>query len=320
MQDTQTPTEFLFEELRSQAHLSNRDAALILLSDRPIYSGRSPRDRIGERTFLSREVVHAQPSRINPAIYADFMQSSQTITSRVASNYGWGDAAYRQIVERYAGSAGTRMVMLLNAYGLEGRIYANATMRIRSMQLANEGDRAVMVMLAFVAAGCLADPRAASDLVERFAREKLAREIGTVVSDVRPRAQQTLFENAPDQLGLVRVVNGAIRPPIYLLSQGPQGTVVGSLPTERSCITDVEVDVSRQHLIVWHQYHKWWCQGMGSTNGTFIVRGGTEEIVVVEHPRSALARPSNPKPIELMAGDTLCLGRRTRFRVVQMSG
>ena len=319
MQDYQTPTEFLFEELRSQARLSNRDAALLLLSDKPIYSGRSPRDRIGERTFLSREVVHAQPSRINPAIYADFMQSSQTITSRIASNYGWGDEAYRQIVERFAGASGSRMVMLLNAYGLEGRIYANATMRVRSMQLASEGDRAVMVMLAFVAVGCLADPRAASDLVDRFAREKLAREIRTVVSDVQPRVQQTLFDNAPNQLGLVRVINGAVRPPIYPLSQGAQGTVVGSLPTERSCITDVEVDVSRQHLIVWYQYQQWWCQGMGSTNGTFIVRGDTDDIVVVEYPRSAQGRVSESKPIALRAGDTLCLGGQTRFRVVQMS-
>lgn len=318
MQDNQTPTEFVFEELRSQARLSNRDAAFMLLSNRAIYSGRSPRDRIGERTFLSREVVHVQPSRINPAVYGDFMNSAQTITAHIANSYGGGEKAYRQIVERYSGPSGMRMVKLLNAYGYEGRIYANTTMRIRSMQLSNEGDRAVMVVLAFVATGCLADPRAASDLVERFAREKLAREIGTVVSDVRPKAQQTIFERASDQLGLVRVINGAVRPPIYPLSQGPQGTVVGSLPTERSCITDVEVDVSRQHLIVWYQYQKWWCQGLGSTNGTFIVRAGTEEIVVVEHARSG-RQVQKSEPVALMPGDTLCLGRRTRFLVVQTS-
>lgn len=318
MQGNQTPTEFVFEELRSQAGLSNRDAAFMLLSNRSLYAGRSPRDRIGERTFLSREVVHIQPNRINPAIYGDFTQSAQTITAHIARNYGGGEQAYRQIIERYSGSSCARMVALLNAYGYEGRIYANKTMRILSMDLPSEGDRAVMVVLAFVAAGCLADPRAASDLVDRFAREKLAREIGTVFSDPLPKARQTVFERATDELGLVRVINGAIRPPIYPLSQGPQGTVVGSLPTERSCITDVEVDVSRQHLIVWYEHQQWWCQGLGSTNGTFIVRAGTEEIVVVEHARFR-RQTQKAVPVALMPGDILCLGRRTRFLVVRTS-
>ena len=317
MQGNQTPTEFVFEELRSQAGLSNRDAAFMLLSNRSLYAGRSPRDRIGERTFLSREVVHIQPNRINPAIYGDFTQSAQTITAHIARNYGGGEQAYRQIIERYSGSSCARMVALLNAYGYEGRIYANKTMRILSMDLPSEGDRAVMVVLAFVAAGCLADPRAASDLVDRFAREKLAREIGTVFSDPLPKARQTVFERATDELGLVRVINGAIRPPIYPLSQGPQGTVVGSLPTERSCITDVEVDVSRQHLVVWCQGGIWWCRGMDSTNGSYLISDATKEIVPVELPRQ-MRSGAAATPVQIHPGDTLCLARSTRFLVMSL--
>ena len=250
MRDGLTPTAYLFDELRQQAGISNRDAALILLSTRPIYAGRSPRDRIGERTFLSREVVHVTPNKINPAIYGDFSQSAQTITSRLAGIHGWGDKAHAQVISRYAGEAATNMVRLLDAYGREGRIYANTVMRVGSLRLSRESDRAVLLVLAFVVAGCLADPRAASEEVERFTREKLAREMGTLISDPTPRAQQTMFDGAPNLLGLVRVVSGSIRPPIYPLSQGPKGTVIGSIPSEGSSITDVEVDVSRQHLMV----------------------------------------------------------------------
>ena len=317
MRDGLTPTAYLFDELRQQARISNRDAALVLLSTRPIYAGRSPRDRIGERTFLSREVVHVAPDRINPSIYGDFSQSAQTITSRLAGIHGWGDEAHAQVIQRYAGEAATNMVRLLDAYGREGRIYANTVMRVRSMRLSRESDRAVLLVLAFVVAGCLADPRAASDEVERFTREKLAREMGTLISDPTPRAQQTMFDNAPSLLGLVRVVSGSIRPPIYPLSEGPKGTVIGSIPSEGSCITDVEVDVSRQHLIVWRQEGQWWCQGLQSTNGTFLIRGTTEELVTVEAPRSSRTQASTP--VSIGAGDTLCLGRRTRFLVMQMT-
>lgn len=318
MFDAQTPTAYLFEELRKQARISNRDAALILLSTRPIYAGRSPRDRIGERTFLSREVVHVQPDRINPSIYGDFFQSAQTITSRLVGVNGWGDDAYRQVAVRYAGEAASYMTDLLNAYGREGRIYANTVMRVCSLQLARESDRAVLLVLAFVAVGCLADPRAASELVERFMREKLARSFGTVITDVQPKVQQTLYDT-PDMLGLVRVVNGAIRPPIYPLSQGPKGTIIGSLPSAESSITDVEVDVSRQHLIVWYQNQQWWCQGLDSTNGTFLIRGRSGDIVTVEAPRSSRPATATASPVAFEAGDTICLGRRTRFQVIQMT-
>lgn len=317
MRDGLTPTAYLFDELRQQAGISNRDAALILLSTRPIYAGRSPRDRIGERTFLSREVVHVTPNKINPAIYGDFSQSAQTITSRLAGIHGWGDKAHAQVISRYAGEAATNMVRMLDAYGREGRIYANTVMRVESLRLSRESDRAVLLVLAFVVAGCLADPRAVSEEVERFTREKLAREMGTLISDPTPRAQQTMFDGAPNLLGLVRVVSGSIRPPIYPLSQGPKGTVIGSIPSEGSSITDVEVDVSRQHLVVWHQDGGWWCQGLQSTNGTFLIRGTTKGLVRVEEPRSS--RTTASVPVAISAGDTLCLGRRTRFLVIQMT-
>ena len=321
MPDNQTPASVLFDDLRRQAGLSNRDAARILLSTRPIYEGRSPRDRIEDRTFLSREVVHIRPENVNPSLYADFSQSAQNICARIVARFGGGDAAYAQVINYYSGDAMQRMAMVLNNYGRDGQIYINTVRRVRSAQLRRENDRAVLLVMAYVAVGCLADPRAAAAIVEQFTRRQLATDLVTMETSVGPSRTGAFMQQAPsnDSLGLVRVVDGAVKPPIHELSSGPQGTLIGSLPIEGSCITDVEVDVSRQHLVVWQQAGRWWCQGLESTNGTVLINGATKEIVTVELPRSA-RRGVAPKPIEIKPGDTLCLGLNTRFLVMRMRG
>lgn len=318
--DNHTPSSFLYDDLRRNAGLSNRDAAHIMLSAKPLYAGRSPRDRINERTFLSREVVHANPDNVNPSVFGDFSQSAQTITGRLVNALGGGEGAYAQVVARYSGETAQQMAAILNAYGRDGRIYTNTVMRVRSAQLRRENDRAVLLVMAFVAVGCLADPRAAASVVEQFTRRQLATDLVTMEtsSGQRGRAPKA-GAAAPDALGLVRVVDGAVKPPIHALSTDPQGTVIGSLPIEGSCITDVEVDVSRQHLVVWYQNGAWWCQGLGSTNGTYLISGSTKEVTPVELPRSARGT-TKPSPVRLQAGDTLCLGINTRFLVMRVRG
>lgn len=320
MPEGQTPSSYLYEELRRFAGLSNREAARILLSDRPIFGGRSPRDRVEERTFLSREVVHQQPSNANPMLYGDFSQSAQTIVHRMAQRIGTRDA-HQQITLRYSDEPARTMAALLDAYGRDGRIYLNTVMRVRSAQLTREGDRAVLLVMAFLAAGATSDPRTAANLVDQFTRRSLATALVTLETSVGQGAAQPATPAATSGLlGIVRVVNDAVKPPIYALSADPQGTVVGSIPTEGSCITDVEVDVSRRHLIIWRQQGHWWCQGLGSTNGTVLISGATKELVTVEAPRSMRRGKDQPTPVELQAGDTLCLGISTRFLVMQMQG
>lgn len=317
----QTPSAFLFDELRKQAGLSNRDAALLLLSDRPIYAGRSPRDRVGERTYLSREVVHVQPDRVNPSVYGDFAFSAQTITARLASANGRGLGSYAAIIERYGGDAAQTMAAILDSYGYQGRIYLNTVMRVLSAELERPADRAVLLVMAFCVVGCLCDPRAAADRVERFMREKLSSNLGTVFSGGKSGTIAGQSNADSQQLGLIRVFGDAMRPPIYPLSMERDGTILGSLPSEgRSSITDVEVDVSRQHLIVWYQNGAWWCQGLGSTNGTFLTKGRTGELMTVEPARRSMTAPYQPTPHQIEAGDVLCLGSMTHFLVMQLSG
>lgn len=315
----QTPGSYLYDELRKRAHLSNRDAAQILLSDRPIYAGRSPRSRISERTFLSRDVVHVHPDNVNPSLFADFSTSAHEITSRLAAVLGGGPAAYAKIVDLYSGDVAQQMSAILNAYGRDGRIYTNTVMRLRSVQLRGSSDRAVLMVMAFVAVGCLADPSAASDVVERFMQTRLAASLGTVISGSPQRGGTMMGLDATDQLAVVRVIDGAVRPPIHPLSLDPQGTIIGSHPASGNAITDVEVDVSRQHLVVWSQGGSWWARGMESTNGTYLISAATQEIVPVELPRSM--RGNTPSsPVEIHPGDTLCLGRYTRFLVMSVRG
>ncbi len=319
MPDGQTPSSYMYDELRRFAGLSNRDAARILLSDRPIYGGRSPRDRVEERTFLSREVVHQAPNNINPAIYGDFSQSAQTITHRMTQRLGQG--AHQQIIARYTTEAAKAMAALLNRAGRDGRIYLNTVMRVQSARLARENDRAVLLVMAFISAGATADPRVAASLVAQFTRNNLATDLVTMETGTPRRTPPMAVTPHPELLGLVRVVDGAVKPPIYALSSGAQGTMVGSIPVEGSCITDVEVDVSRQHLIIWRQDGRWWCQGLESTNGTALISGATKELITVEKPR-AMRRGNADKstPVEISPGDTLCLGMSTRFLVMQMQG
>ena len=126
--------------------------------------------------------------------------------------------------------------------------------------------------------------------------------------DLQPIAQ-------PEPLGLVRVIDGMLQPRIYQLSAGPQGTVIGGVETEGSCITDVAADVSPQHLVIWQQESHWWCQGLDSANGTQLVDGATKAMINVELPR--ILRQGEPvHPVEVHPGDALCLGLRTRFLVL----
>lgn len=60
--DRETPRSVMFDDLRKFGGITNRDTAWMLLRSTPMAGGKAPRDRVDERTFLSREVVHAPSS------------------------------------------------------------------------------------------------------------------------------------------------------------------------------------------------------------------------------------------------------------------
>lgn len=70
----ETPSEVLFDFLKCDLQINNREAARILISDKPMGSKPPPRFRIAEKTFLSRRVVHVVPGtdKIDPEMFAGF--------------------------------------------------------------------------------------------------------------------------------------------------------------------------------------------------------------------------------------------------------
>lgn len=83
----ETPSEVLFDFLKCDLQINNREAARILISDKPMGSNPAPRFRITEKTFLSRRVVHVVPGtdKIDPEMFTDFSQSVQNLAAAVKS-------------------------------------------------------------------------------------------------------------------------------------------------------------------------------------------------------------------------------------------
>ena len=86
----ETPSEVLFDFLKCDLQINNREAARILISDKPMGSKPAPRFRIAEKTFLSRRVVHVVPGtdKIDPEMFADFSQSVQSLAAAVKIGSG----------------------------------------------------------------------------------------------------------------------------------------------------------------------------------------------------------------------------------------
>ena len=64
-----TPSSYMYSDLRSFGGITNKEAASELLTGQTLCGNDAPRDRINERTFLSRQIVHAAPSQVHPEFF-----------------------------------------------------------------------------------------------------------------------------------------------------------------------------------------------------------------------------------------------------------
>lgn len=168
-----TPSSYMYSDLRSFGGITNKEAASELLTGRTLCSNGAPRDRINERTFLSRQIVHATPSQVHPEFFGDFHQSAQTITSKIVSNLA-KPCAYHEVIEHYGGVAAKEMGALLRHYSLDGNLYANAIRRINASPMSETSDKAVLLVMMFLTTGCLADPEIAARTTHSFMEKKLS--------------------------------------------------------------------------------------------------------------------------------------------------
>ena len=318
MAERELPSSYMYQDLHVQTGMSNQDLATVILSSRPIFQGRSPRDRVTERSFLSREIVHMQPERVNPALLADFSESARHLVSTMVSHKGGGAEATSAVVEHYSGEAGQHMADVLSRCGQDGQLYLNCARRLMAVKVSKEISRATLLLLLFIASGCLGDPRQAVGVTNQYLQQRLALDMGTLESGMqgevpaRPREQ----EDVP-HLGLARLIDGVISLPIHELSADGEETVIGLLVTDGRGIASVGEDVSRRHLAIWMQDGRWYCRGLGSKNGSYLISGDDKRRVVIEEPRERRGAVEGG-PVEVKAGDILCLGATTQFLALQV--
>ena len=167
-----TPSSYMYADLRSFGGISNKAAASDLLTEHTLYGNAVLRDRINERTFLSRQIVHATPDRAHPEFFADFHKSAQTITSKIVSNLG-RPTAYDEVIHHYGEVASRGMAALLDKYSLDGNLYANGVHRINVSPMTKTHDKAVLLVMMFVVAGCLANPELAIEITRSFMKKAM---------------------------------------------------------------------------------------------------------------------------------------------------
>lgn len=319
----ETPSEVLFDVLKCDFDINNREAARILLSDNSMGHKPAPKLRIAEKTFLSRRVVHIIPDvdKINPNMFADFSQSVQNLATAVSiasEDNTPATSARQRAITTYALE---RMIKALDHWGRNGSILRNTFERIAVTPGLKQNDKRLLELLAITVCGCLADPNAAEAEVRAFVTNRLSQTFGTPEPSkvVRKNGSSFKCDQSTTKLGLLRLAqDGSALPPIYPLSLNPEGTVLGSFARDRNAITNVGPDVSRRHLRITLSNGTWLASGLRSTNGTVLIKKSGLS-TVIEKPRSLRADNDENKQIPINEGDLLKLGASTAFLVLKIS-
>ena len=308
--DNVTPSRVMYDDLKTFGHISRKDVAQILLSDRVVAGGRSLRTRaLEDPTYVTRYICDATPGALSERDFVSFSEGARTITHRMIDRMG-GEDARKVISDHYCKDAVKPLCAALEAVGRNGTLYANAVEHVASMTLANEKNRALVFVMLFVVTGCLGDPSRAIEIVEDFARTQLSGYFHTQM-DVEDDAGEPPAP-AEKVFMLVRERDGAsIAGENYVID--PSGTEIGRFAGGPSDISKVEQDVSRHHLRIWRENGHWFCEGLDSTAGTTIV--STEKrVTVVEPPERDRPSDWRSEPHEIIPSDLICLGAHTCFR------
>lgn len=312
-----TPREVMFDAFHKTWGISNKDLASAIVLDEAVTSGKSPRELIEVRSTLSRLVVHVKPGEGYYGWIAPFEQCIyRTMALVKASRKPHANA---DIITALTGAHAARMRAALDAYGEDGALFANMAARVSGSTTTTPADSAELALALFVVAGCTGDARQAAEytlgLAQRLAQSAMMRTklAGSTDDATQPPA------NAPvSHLGLYRIQDGMLMGSPHRLSLDAEGTEVGSMSLARNSINDVGEGVSRRHLRIWCDASgKWLAQGLGSTNGTLLLRERGKR-VVVEPPRAYRDRDYVASAVPIHAGDRLILASTTEFAVVAL--
>lgn len=304
----QTPCGVVFSLLKRQGGITHRELAGLILSDRPLPSGKSPADLARERSWLSHNIVHAPAGAIQERYFCDFGTAAVRVMGRLKSRRGKALSA-ENIVEMLAGEPGQAMDGALELCHEDARLYRNALVRMAGNEGYAPGERAEAALVLFIAAGCSANVKASVAYAMDYATTSFGRRASTPPTDVLAGAP-AMGESAENDLdlGLLRVRDGYVAGNPHWLPRSGGGVEIGSLAMGESDVTDVGAGVSGRHARVWHdEKGGWLVADLGSKNGTVLVSG-------VDHTRTSLVAGV---PMALCPGDELVLAGDTTFVAIE---
>ncbi|MBQ9004660.1 MAG: FHA domain-containing protein [Eggerthellaceae bacterium] len=313
----ETPREVMFDLLQKRWHASNKDVARAIVLHESVTSGKAPVDLIETRSNLSRYVVHVEPGEGVYGWLAPYERSVPRVMGLVKkSKLPHGNA---DILAALTGEGAERMSASLDGFGGDGALYANVAERVSGSEVGGAADAAEVSLALFVVAGCTGDAREAARFALDMAKQRaMMRELRTNLSQDgdAPAAGR---ERSAGRLALYRLEDGLLSGSPRVLSESAEGTEIGAMSLAAHSINDVGPGVSRRHARIWRDgFGTWRVEGLGSTNGTVLVRADGER-VVVEPPRSKRDKGWSPAPAELQPGDRLVLAGSTEFSVVAIA-
>ncbi len=227
-----TPCGALFDVLKRYGGVSHKELAAMILSERPLFDGRSPASRASDRTWVSRSIVHAPVSAVQEGYFRDYGVAARRIVDRLHASRA-GTSSYSDVLRMVCGEPGETMVQALERCQGDIRLYRNALERMRHGEGYTAGERAEAAMVLFVAAGCSASVTKAVDYATSYIRSVMGGRLGTPTSCPVPltMAHEDVEVTLPYAIGFVRVEDGRISSGPYWVSSDSQGAEVGALVT-----------------------------------------------------------------------------------------
>ena len=172
-----TPCGALFDVLKRYWGVSHKELAAMILSERPLFDGRSPASRASDRTWVSRSIVHAPVSAVQEGYFRDYGVAARRIVDRLHASRA-GTSSYSDVLRMVCGEPGETMVQALERCQGDIRLYRNALERMRHGEGYTAGERAEAARVLFVAAGCSASVTKAVDYTTSYIRSVMGGEAG----------------------------------------------------------------------------------------------------------------------------------------------
>lgn len=311
-----TPASVLFDLMKREGGVSHKELAGLLLSGRPLSDGRSPQSRIGDRTWISRFIVHAPVGTLTDQYFCDYSVGALRLASRMKSREKRALSG-SQILSMVCGSAGEAMDEALRVHGQDPTLYRNMLARLSQEGSLTPDERAEVAMVLLVTVACTADVRRAVAEATAFAQDTYGGGLVTPATVmVKAETGERPAGSEEPVLGLLRVVDGLVVGTPQWLEPTETGSEIGSLALTVGAVNAVGPDVSGRHARIWREPDgTWYVEDLGSKNGTTLESALTGERVEVPFAKNGRS-DDDRHPVPIAPGDQLTFASST-FVVIE---